>query len=337
MKTCFLGTGGYVGEVASRGWPVPPEQCSREAAMRSMDTAIRQYKLAEEVGFDWVSISEHHYSPGLMTPNPGILAAAISQQTSRVKIALLGPLVPLINPVRTAEEIAMLDALSHGRVVVLFLKGTPNEHATYGTNPDETREITQEGVQLILRAWTEPQPFSWEGKYFRFRTVSVWPRTVQDPHPPVFYSGNSDESAEFAGRHGLSIAIGFAPPPKVKQQVDIYKQAARAAGWEPTHDNVLYRGRMIIAETDSAADEIANRIGVRTGPAAPGGGQGGGDPTAGVAGVQLKGGLETVLAKARQLHDAGVGILDVGVAGGGMTRSLELFGRRFAPALAEIN
>ncbi|HLY81004.1 MAG TPA: LLM class flavin-dependent oxidoreductase [Caulobacteraceae bacterium] len=336
MKTCFLGTGGYVGEVHSRAWPVPPEQCSREEAMRSMDTAIRQYKLAEEVGFDWVSISEHHYSPGLMTPNPGILAAAISQQTSRVKIALLGPLVPLINPVRTAEEIAMLDALSHGRVVVLFLKGTPNEHATYGTNPAETREITQEGVQLIMRAWTEPQPFSWEGKFFRFRTVSVWPRTVQDPHPPIFYSGNSDESAEFAGKHGLSIAIGFAPPPRVKQQVDIYKRAAREAGWEPTHDNVLYRGRMIIGETDAAAEEIANRIGIRTGPAAPGGGQGGGDPTAGVAGVQLLGGLETVLAKAKQLHEAGVGILDVGVAGGGMTRSLELFGKRFAPALAEL-
>lgn len=231
----------------------------------------------------------------------------------------------------------MLDALSHGRVVVLFLKGTPNEHATYGTNPAQTREITQEGVQLIMRAWTEPQPFSWEGKFFRFRTVSVWPRTVQDPHPPIFYSGNSDESAEFAGRHGLSIAIGFAPPPRVKQQVEIYKRAAREAGWEPTHDNVLYRGRMIIGETDQAAEEIANRIGIPTGPAASGGGQGGGDPTAGVAGVQLLGGLETVLAKARRLHDAGVGILDVGVAGGGMTRSLELFGRRFAPALAEIN
>ena len=337
MKTCFLGTGGYVGEVATRSWPTPPEQCSREDAMRSMDTAIRQYRLAEEAGFDWVSISEHHYSPGLMTPNPGILAAAISQQTSRVKIALLGPLIPLINPVRTAEEIAMLDALSHGRVVVLFLKGTPNEHATYGTNPAQTREITQEGVQLIMRAWTEPQPFSWEGKFFRFRTVSVWPRTVQDPHPPIFYSGNSDESAEFAGAHGLSIAIGFAPPPKVKQQVEVYRKAAREAGWEPTHDNVLYRGRMIIGETDSAAEEIANRIGIRTGPAGPGGGQGGGDPTAGVAGVQLLGGLDTVMAKARQLHDAGVGILDLGVAGGGMTRSLELFGERFAPALAELN
>src|SRR3984885_11318188 len=338
MKTCFLGTGGYVGEVASRAWPVPPEQCSREDAMRSMDTAIRQYKLAEEVGFDWVSISEHHYSPGLMTPNPGILAAAISQQTSRVKIALLGPLIPLVNPGRTAEEIAMLDALSHGRVVVLFLKGTPNEHATYGTNPAETREITQEGVELILRAWTEPQPFSWEGRYFRFRTVSVWPRTVQDPHPPVFYSGNSEESAIFAGRMGLSIAIGFAPPPKVKQQVDIYMKSARAAGWEPTRDNVLYRGRMIIAETDAAAQEIAERIagaGPATTPTGAPAGAGGGDPTAGPAGVQFLGSVESVVKKARALFGAGGGTLDVAVAGGGMTRSMELFGRQFGPALQE--
>jgi alkanesulfonate monooxygenase SsuD/methylene tetrahydromethanopterin reductase-like flavin-dependent oxidoreductase (luciferase family) len=126
----------------------------------------------------------------------------------------------------------------------------------------------------------------------------------------------------------------------VKQQVDLYKAAARAAGWEPTHDNVLYRGRMILGETDSAAEEIANRMGARAGAAAPGagqgGGQGGGDPTAGVAGVQFLGGPDKVLAKARELHDAGVGILDVAVAGGGVSRSLQLFGRAFAPALAEL-
>ena len=149
MKTCFLGTGAYVGDVAQRGWPVPPEQCGREEAAKSAETAIRHYVWAEEAGFDWVSISEHHYSPGLMTPNPAILGAAISQKTSRVKIALLGPLVPLINPVRAAEEIAMLDALSNGRAVVLFLKGTPNEHATYGTNPAQTREIPPGTLDML--------------------------------------------------------------------------------------------------------------------------------------------------------------------------------------------
>ena len=347
MKTCFLGTGAYVGDVSLRGWPVPPEECGREEAAKSMATAVRNYKLAEDAGFDWISISEHHYSPGLMTPNPAILGAAVSQATSRVKIALLGPLMPLINPVRAAEEIAMLDALSNGRVVVLFLKGTPNEHATYGTNPAETREITQEGVQLVQRAWTESQPFGWEGKFFRFRTVSVWPRCVQDPHPPIFYSGNSDESAIFAGHNRLSIAIGFAPPPKIRQQVEIYRNACREAGWEPTNDNVLYRARMIIGATDSEATEIANKLAARPGArasapgAAPGrgaaAGAGGGDPTAGAAGVQLLGGPDTIMKKAKDLHACGVGILDVALAGGGgMRRQLELFGKAFAEPLKEV-
>ena len=271
MKTCFLCTGAYTGNVAARGWPVPPELCEREEAAKSYDTAIRNCQLAETAGFDWVSVSEHHYAPGLMTPNPIVLAAALAQATSRVKIALLGPLVPLVNPVRTAEEIAMLDALSHGRVVVLFLRGTPNEHHTYGgIAPDATRTITQEGVQLIRKAWTEPKPFSWEGEHFHFKTVSVWPRTVQDPHPQIFYSGNSDESAQFAGANHLSCAIGFAGLAQVKRQVDVYKAAARAAGWEPTHDNVLFRGRMIVAQNDAQAEEIAQRIapGMRTAAAA---------------------------------------------------------------------
>ncbi|HXQ17506.1 MAG TPA: LLM class flavin-dependent oxidoreductase [Caulobacteraceae bacterium] len=340
MKLCFLGTGAYTGKVAQRGWPVPPELCDREEAARSMETAVRHYQWAEEAGFDWVSISEHHYSPGLMTPNPAILGAAVSQKTSRVKIALLGPLVPLINPVRAAEEIAMLDALSGGRVVVLFLRGTPNEHATYGADPAQTREMTQEGVQLIRKAWTEPQPFSWEGKFFNFQTVSVWPRTLQDPHPPIFFSGNSDESAEFAGRNRLSVAIGFAPPAKVKQQVDLYKAAARAAGWEPTADNVLYRGRMIVGENDAAAQEIAERIGIRGAAAGIGSGApagaGGGDPTAGVAGVQFMGGVDTILAKANALAQAGVGIIDVAFAGGGMRRSMDLFARSFAEPLRAV-
>ena len=340
MKTCFLCTGGYTGSVAQRGWPVPPELCDREEAAKSYATAIRNCKLAEDAGFDWVSLSEHHYAPGLMTPNPVVLAGALSQATSRVKIALLGPLVPLVNPVRTAEEIAMLDALSSGRVVVLFLRGTPNEHHTYGgIVPAETRTITQEGVQLIRKAWTEPKPFSWESAHFNFKTVSVWPRTVQDPHPQIFYSGNSDESAEFAGRNHLSVAIGFAGLDGVKRQVEVYRRAAREAGWEPTHDNVLFRGRMIVAEDDAAADAIADRIApnMRTAAAAgTTGGAGGGDPTAGIAGIQFVGGPDKVLAKARALYDAGVGIIDVAVIGAGMSRALETFAKKLAAPLRAI-
>jgi alkanesulfonate monooxygenase SsuD/methylene tetrahydromethanopterin reductase-like flavin-dependent oxidoreductase (luciferase family) len=343
MKTCFLCPGSYTGQVAVRGWPVPPELCDRDEAARSMDTAIRNCRLAEEAGFDWVSISEHHYSPGLMTPNPMILGAALSQATSRVKIALLGPLVPLANPVRTAEEIAMLDALSHGRVVVLFLRGTPNEHGTYGRiDAAATREMTQEGVQLIRRAWTEPKPFAHHGKFFDFPNVAVWPRTLQDPHPPIFYSGNSDESAAFAGTNRLSLAIGFAGLDGVKRQVEVYRKAARAAGWEPAHDNVLFRGRMVVAQSQAESDAILDRIAphMRTaalpGTTAPG--AGGGDPTAGFAGIQFSGDPDAVVRRAEQMRDAGVGILDVAVIGahGDMDRAMDVFREQLADRLRAI-
>ena len=314
-----------------------------------MATAIRNYKMAEAAGFDWVSISEHHYSPGLMTPNPAILAAAVSQQTSRVKIALLGPLIPLVNPVRTAEEIAMLDALSGGRVVVLFLRGTPNEHLTYGlVDSAETRETTQEGVQLVMKAWTEPKPFSWEGKHFQFKTVSVWPRTVQDPHPPIFYSGNSDRSAEFAGRMRLSVAIGFAPPAKRSSSrwTSIQGRRSPPRGWERgnattkralsrAHDHQRDRNTM------RRRQAIANRLAGAPTPGdhadrRPRRWRWGRRPDRGPGWAAISGKRRLHRGKATQLHEAGVGILDVAFAGGGMTRSMELFSRAFGPALQEV-
>src|SRR3546814_20097650 len=106
---------------------------------------------AEKLGFDWVSVSEHHYAPYQMTPNPMIMASAIIQSTSKVRVALLGPLVPLNNQVRLAEEVTMLDALSGGRMEVLFLRGTPNEHKTYATTRAPTKTSTKTGTNHILQ------------------------------------------------------------------------------------------------------------------------------------------------------------------------------------------
>src|SRR5690349_6087956 len=109
MKLCLLGPTAYAGRVDRGGWPVWPEMCDREIAATSYKIQLEQFQLADELGFDWISVSEHHYAPGLMTPNPIVMAAAASQRTKNVRIAVLGPLMPLTNPVRVAEEIAMLD------------------------------------------------------------------------------------------------------------------------------------------------------------------------------------------------------------------------------------
>jgi alkanesulfonate monooxygenase SsuD/methylene tetrahydromethanopterin reductase-like flavin-dependent oxidoreductase (luciferase family) len=331
MKVSYLGPGAYAGRVERAGWPVPPELCDREIASSSLNAVLNQFQLADELGFDWISVSEHHYAPGLMTPNPLVLAAAASQRTKNVKIALLGPLMPLANPVRVAEEIAMLDSISGGRTIVLPLRGTPNEHLTYTKDgkAGETRAMTQEGVSLMIKAWTEPKPFSWRGEHFEFEHVSVWPRTVQEPHPPVFYSGNSDESIDFAAKHRLNLAIGFAPVRVVAEHVARYKERAKEAGWQPTDANVLYRARVLVTEDEEQAARIVK-------PTAHGDGQGGGAP--GVAGFQFYGTPEAILAQVGPYHEAGVGILDLAFSGeafgrGGTRKAMEVF----APILPRIH
>src|SRR6266849_10187308 len=253
MQVGFLNPVSYAGNPATTVWPVAPALCDREAVSATMRRAKEQLRLADELGFDWVSVSEHHYSPRIMTPSPMIYAGAITEVVKRAKIAVLGPLLQLSNPVRVAEELVMLDAMSDGRIMVLFLRGTANEILTYRSNPDEAQAVTQEGIHLILHAWTEPQPFGWEGRYFNYRTVSVWPRTLQEPHPPVFSSGNTPDSVPFAARRHLGLALSFMPLSSIKQRVDLYREEAAKAGWAPAADDVVYRFFGHVAETDEEA------------------------------------------------------------------------------------
>ncbi len=344
MKVCFFSTTPYAGPSAGglglggMAWPVAPEHCDRQASAETLRRSIGVIEHAEALGFDWISLSEHHYAPGLVTPNPTILAAAVARATRRVKIALLGPLLPLANPVRTAEEVAMLDALSDGRVIVLFLRGTPNEHATYRTNPDETRAMTQEGIELILRAWSEPQPFGWEGRFYRFRTVSVWPRTVQDPHPIVFGSGNSPDSIEFAAKKRLGLAIAFAPPPVVRKAVEQYRKLCAAEGWEPGPDHVLYRCLIRIDESLERAS--SRRDAAPDIPVGPTPGVRPGAPARGIADMrpQLMGGPEEVIEQARVLRECGVGVLDLafpfaGLATERLRAAMSLFAAKAMPQI----
>src|SRR5438045_6937602 len=133
-----------------------------------------------------------------MTPNPMVMAGALASRVKRARIALLGATIPILNPVRVAEEFAMLDTLTGGRLIAGMLRGTSNEYVTYATNPAESRERFEEALDLIVRAWTEPQPFGWQGRHYEYRAISIWPRPVQQPDPPVNLPGSSPEAGEQA-------------------------------------------------------------------------------------------------------------------------------------------
>ena len=120
---------------------------------------------------------------------------------------MLGNLVPLHNPLRIAEELAMADTMSRGRILSGFARGVPREYNVYGVPMAESRARFEEAVEIILKAWTEPK-FSYEGKYWSYKDIAIWPRPYQQPHPPVWvpFTG-SKETIEWAGKHNFSAVI----------------------------------------------------------------------------------------------------------------------------------
>ena len=253
MIAGFFNTVGYAGPWASNVWPTPPALCDREAAGITMQRAMEQATLADELGFDWISVSEHHYSPHILTPSLPIAAAYIAQHVHDIKIALLGPIVPQSNPVLLAEEMAMLDTMAEGRLIVGMLRGTTNEMMTYDLNPAESRERTDEGMELILRAWKEPEPFGWQGRHFHYRTVSVWPKPLQEPLPPIYALGTSQEASDFAARNHIGLGVSFGPFDAMGKVTGYYKQECARWGWQPEPHQIIYRANILIAETDEKA------------------------------------------------------------------------------------
>jgi alkanesulfonate monooxygenase SsuD/methylene tetrahydromethanopterin reductase-like flavin-dependent oxidoreductase (luciferase family) len=354
-----------MGSAPTGVWPVPTAAFDGTAAQQSMEAALEQFQLADDLGFDWITLAEHHYAPLSLTPNPMVMAGAVSQSVRRAKIALLGANLPSLNPVRVAEELAMLDVLTGGRLVAGLLRGTATEYVTYGTNPAESRERFEEALQLVVKAWTEPQPFGWLGRYYEYRTIAIWPRPIQQPHPPIFMSGSSPESGELAARHRLHLGLAFTTVPLAREAVRYYRERAAAAGWEPTSEHVLYRLPVHVADTDQQAIDDLTVSGAAAGPAAytasnravgeavASAGYYGRDAATQRGRVQVRslaqrvelgqllvGGPDTVLAQIRAIRaQLDAGILDLNflpVSRDAILRSIELFGTKVLPRIREL-
>ena len=158
---------------------------------RAYNDYIDQLEFAASVGFDGVGINEHHANGYGLMPSPNLIAASLSRACPDATIVVLGDSVALYNPpLRVAEELAMLDGITGGRIVAGFPVGSPMDVIyAYGQNPATVRERYHEGVELITRAWTSDEVFSFNGNYNKLRYVNCWPRPVQDPHPPIWIPG----------------------------------------------------------------------------------------------------------------------------------------------------
>jgi alkanesulfonate monooxygenase SsuD/methylene tetrahydromethanopterin reductase-like flavin-dependent oxidoreductase (luciferase family) len=359
MKVSYFETARYLApQQLPNEWPVPPDAYDREAGTEAYRGMIERLQLVEALGFDWLSVSEHHYSPQRLTPAPIVSAAHLAAFAKNMKIAVLGPIVSQSNPVQIAEELAMLDNLMSGRLVVGLLRGITGEYLTYGLNPSEARERTTEGMELILKAWTEPQPFGWQGRHFQFRTVSVWPRPVQQPHPPAYALGSSRESCEFAARHRLGLGLSYAPFEVVSKASRYYRETCRQHGWQPAPEQIIYRANILLAETDEKAEELLEaQRGARRGfsprpkvrdallqlDSRNVAGEARTPNVGGALPTNFVGGPDTVVEQIKRCREeVGAGVVDLMFQTPGsrdlsfLRRSLELFGKKVLPRIREV-
>jgi len=239
---------------APEEWPTPNESYDPIKGKELYDRYLGTMARAEHCGFDWVAANEHHFSPYSLMANCNLVGAALAQRTSTIKLAMLGNLLPLLNPIRVAEEYAMLDVMSGGRLVAGFVRGIPHEYIAYNVSPDESRPRMKEALSLILRAWTEPEPFGWEGEFYQYRSVSIWPRPYQKPHPRILMSASNDESAEFVGQFpsmvGMTLIIDL---DIAANTLDCYRRVRAAHGYETTPEDVLLSQQTCIADSDEEA------------------------------------------------------------------------------------
>jgi alkanesulfonate monooxygenase SsuD/methylene tetrahydromethanopterin reductase-like flavin-dependent oxidoreductase (luciferase family) len=239
------------------GWvTVPNSLFDRDKARGLYQEYIAEMVYADELGFDGLVLNEHHQNAYGLMPSPNLIAAALSQRTSRARIVVLGNLLPLaLRPQRVAEEYAMLDQMTQGRIVAGFALGGGQELFNYNVAPPRAREQYWEAIDLIVRAWTDDGPFSHDGKHYPSRYVNVWPKPYQRPHPPIWIPGAlSVETMTEVARRGYTYFLS------TRTHLSASTQAAQRFGkLIESYGDSFHPFRMgflltvYVAETDEAA------------------------------------------------------------------------------------
>jgi alkanesulfonate monooxygenase SsuD/methylene tetrahydromethanopterin reductase-like flavin-dependent oxidoreductase (luciferase family) len=239
---------------------------------RYLDELVR----AEERGWDGVCVNEHHQNVYGTMPSPNLIAAILTQRTKRCRIGIIGNALPLHDdPLRVAEEIAMLDVISGGRIISGFVRGTGMEYYSYGVNPAHSRDRFYEAHDLILKAWTEPGPFPFVGKHYRYRYVNPWPRPLQKPHPPVWLPGTGSlETVAFAAERRYPFMMVYSPVAHQARAYGLYRRVAEEKfGYEAAPEQLAFCVPCYVAESDEIARREAEphlmwlfRTGLKTGP-----------------------------------------------------------------------
>ncbi|MEE9157829.1 MAG: LLM class flavin-dependent oxidoreductase [Gammaproteobacteria bacterium] len=248
-------------------YPVPGHMWDRSLGEKLYGDHMRFIRSVDQLGFDGVLFTEHHAGPnGGLTPSPTVFLAAASQVTERIKLVIMGIALALYpHPVRVAEELAMLDNLCHGRLEVGFISsGAPSLYA-YNLPVSEEGGRYHEAYDLVIKAWTEKNPFEWHSQYYNYKCVSILPRPLQLPHPPIWTVAASTEGLQWAAEHRLRLICSGTLGGAAENLNYFRNYAATECGWTPEPTDLGIARELYIGRTESQVrekmDELFHRKG----------------------------------------------------------------------------
>jgi alkanesulfonate monooxygenase SsuD/methylene tetrahydromethanopterin reductase-like flavin-dependent oxidoreductase (luciferase family) len=224
---------------------------------------IDEWLIAEDEGVE-IMLNEHHQTATCVDPAAPLMLAALARLSKKARLLILGnPIANRRQPVRVAEEMAMIDVLSHGRLEAGFVRGVPYEVLPANSNPVRMNERHWEALDLIIKCWTQHDgPFSHEGRFFHHRSINIWPRPVQQPHPPVWVSTTSPGGAAQVGSRGYVQATFLTGFDTTRRIYEAYRRGWREAGRgrDVPIDRLAYAALVYVGESEARARAGAEKL-----------------------------------------------------------------------------
>ena len=228
-----------------------------QAPSAVFDKAIALWKRLDELGFEGIFFSEHHFGLSY-SPSPNLLIAAVARSTTRLRLGTMGVVLPLYQPWRVLEEIGMLDHLTGGRLEIGCASGVPQELIQTGIGAEENRGRFDETLQ-ILDAWLAEPVISHHGRYYNFDNLRVVPRPLQQPSPPKWTTVVSPASATKSAARRSKICSAFESVARIKEIFDAYRTEADRVGFACGADHLAIRRNISIATSEAEAQERSQK------------------------------------------------------------------------------
>jgi alkanesulfonate monooxygenase SsuD/methylene tetrahydromethanopterin reductase-like flavin-dependent oxidoreductase (luciferase family) len=219
---------------------------------QAFDELLEQIELTEKLNFNEAWFAEHHHSDYGMLASPNLMIAALARRTERLRFGNLVSVLPLYDPMRLAEECAMLDILTDGRLNIGLGRGVPKDDMKHRLDRETAQARFEEGIEILLRAWTG-ETFSYTGKAWGYEEISCRPQPLQQPHPPIYYGATSPDSPAMVARRGWNLALSRQPLANCAKAIEKYRAELANLGHVNGKGDAIMVRDIYVADSDEQA------------------------------------------------------------------------------------